>query len=113
MSLSRTIVAALVGCATVSSALAQGAPGPLAPPPVPSENPITEAKRVLGKILFWDEQLSSDDSVACGSCHRPAEGGSDPRIAIHPGVDGLTPSPDDTLGSPGVARVDAQRCAVC
>ncbi len=29
-------------------------------------------KRVLGKILFWDEQLSSDDTVACGTCHIPA-----------------------------------------
>jgi len=44
----------------------------LPPPPVPAENPITESKRVLGKILFWDEQLSSDNTVACGSCHSPA-----------------------------------------
>ena len=29
----------------------------LPPVPVPAENPITEPKRVLGKILFWDEQL--------------------------------------------------------
>ena len=34
------------------------------PVPIPSGNPITEEKRVLGKILFWDEQLSSDDTVA-------------------------------------------------
>ena len=37
--------------------------------PVPAENPVTEAKRVLGKILYCDEQLSSDDTVACGTCH--------------------------------------------
>ena len=35
------------------------------PVPEPVENPVTEAKRVLGKILFWDEQLSSNDTVAC------------------------------------------------
>ena len=38
--------------------------------PVPEENPITESKRVLGKILFWDEQLSSDDTVAAISLPR-------------------------------------------
>jgi cytochrome c peroxidase len=41
--------------------------GELPPVPIPAENPITEPKRVLGKILFWDEQLSSDDTVACGT----------------------------------------------
>ena len=59
------------------------------PPPVSPENPVTEEKRVLGKILFWEEQLSSDDTVACGTCHIPAAGGSDPRLAAHPGPDGL------------------------
>ncbi|MFT4538865.1 MAG: hypothetical protein ACI841_003958 [Planctomycetota bacterium] len=33
----------------------------LGPPPEPAQNPTTEAKRILGKALFWDEQLSSDD----------------------------------------------------
>jgi len=45
-------------------------------PPESFENPVTEQKRVLGKILFWEEQLSSDDTVACGTCHIPAAGGS-------------------------------------
>ena len=47
----------------------------------PTENPYSWDKAILGKILFWDEQLSSDDTMACGSCHRPGAGGSDPRIA--------------------------------
>ena len=72
--------------------------------PVPAENPITEPKRVLGKILFWDEQLSSDDTVACGTCHLPAHGGSDPRIGRHPGTDPGTI--DDVLGSPGIVSLD-------
>src|SRR5690554_6040271 len=76
----------------------------LPPVPVPAENPITEPKRVLGKILFWDEQLSSDDSVACGTCHRPASGGADPRVGRHPGTDPGTI--DDVLGSPGIAALD-------
>ena len=76
----------------------------LPPVPVPDENPITEPKRVLGKILFWDEQLSSDDSIACGTCHRPAAGGADPRAARHRGVDKGTI--DDVMGSPGIVSLD-------
>jgi cytochrome c peroxidase len=74
--------------------------------PVPTENPITEEKRVLGKILFWEEQLSTDDTVACGTCHRPASGGADPRVAIHPGADGIFLNEDDVFGSAGVVRRD-------
>jgi cytochrome c peroxidase len=76
----------------------------LPPVPVPAENPITEPKRVLGKIMFWDEQLSSDGSIACGTCHRPGAGGADPRAARHPGVDKGTI--DDVMGSPGIAALD-------
>jgi cytochrome c peroxidase len=79
--------------------------GELPPVPEPAENPITDAKRVLGKILFWDEQLSGDDSVACGTCHRPEAGGSDPRAGINPG--GLPGSFDDVAGSPGIRRLDS------
>lgn len=76
----------------------------LPPVPVPKENRITEHKRVLGKILFWDEQLSSDGTVACGTCHRPAAGGADPRSARHPGSDKGTI--DDVHGSPGIVALD-------
>jgi cytochrome c peroxidase len=76
----------------------------LPPVPVPAENPITDAKRVLGKILFWDEQLSSDDSVACGTCHRPESGGADPRFGVFPGA--MPGSLDDVAGSPGIRRLD-------
>jgi len=78
----------------------------LPPVPVPEENPITEAKRVLGKILFWDEQLSSNDTVACGTCHLPSAGGADPRVGISPGLDAGTI--DNVRGSPGIASLDAR-----
>ncbi len=80
----------------------------LPPVNVPSQNPLTPAKVVLGKILFWDEQLSSDDSVACGTCHLPEFGGSDPRTpaARHPGPDGIYATADDSRGSPGVVHQD-------
>lgn len=32
-------------------------------------NPITNAKATLGRVLFYDKQLSIDNSVSCGSCH--------------------------------------------
>ncbi|PCJ25199.1 MAG: hypothetical protein COA96_07810 [SAR86 cluster bacterium] len=74
--------------------------------PVPTENPITESKRVLGKILFWDEQLSSDNTVACGTCHKPAEGGADARLAINPGFDEIFGTDDDVIGSQGIKALD-------
>lgn len=82
----------------------------LPPVPVPAQNPITEEKRVLGKMLFWDEQLSADNTVACGTCHRPAQGGSDPRVGRNPGKDAGTI--DDVLGSPGIRRLDAAGGAI-
>ncbi len=94
---------ALASLALTATAFAQ----PLPPPVVPSENPITEPKRVLGKILFWDEQLSSDNTVACGTCHQPRTGGVDPRPAIHPGFDGIYQTADDVKGSFGIIRANA------
>ncbi|MFT4570901.1 MAG: cytochrome c peroxidase [Planctomycetota bacterium] len=100
-----TILGTVLG--TVEPVAAQ-----LPPVPVPDENPITESKRVLGKILFWDEQLSSDDSIACGTCHIPAAGGADPRQALHPGSDGQFATADDVVGSPGVVRRDENGVAI-
>ena len=82
-------------------------PQGLPPVPYPAENVPSEAKRVLGKILFWDEQLSSDDTVSCGTCHRPAFAGADPRLGQHPGADGQFGTADDVIGSPGVVRRNA------
>ncbi len=77
----------------------------LQPPIAPAGNPVTAAKTYLGKTLFWDEQLSSTKTVACGTCHRPAEGGGDPRTSDstrHPGYDNAFGTADDVFGSPGV-----------
>ncbi len=91
------LLIAFAGCAASNAQLPEV--------PVPAENPITEAKRVLGKILFWDEQLSTDDTVACGTCHLPRAGGADPRKGVHPGVDPGTI--DNVAGSPGVVARDS------
>lgn len=95
--------------ALLASVLFAGLAGaqPLPPPPVPPQNPITEPKRVLGKILFWEEQLSSDNTVSCGTCHQSFRSATDPRPAIHPGLDLSFGTPDDVVGSLGIARQDA------
>lgn len=86
---------------------------PLDPPLAPPNNPITAAKAYLGKTLFWDEQMSSTNTVACGTCHRPASGGSDPRTAVtdftsrSPGKDLVYDTADDTFGSKGVISNNA------
>lgn len=79
-------------------------PGGLPPVVFPPENPFSESKRVLGKILFWDEQLSSDNTMACGTCHIPGRSGTDPRVGINPGLDGVPNTPDDKRGSPGMVH---------
>jgi cytochrome c peroxidase len=91
---------------SVSPALAQGGPPQLPPVPFPPQNPITAQKAVLGKILFWEEQLSSSDTVSCGSCHGNTAGGANPTFAIDPGLDGIRPSPDDIRGSIGLPHID-------
>ena len=90
-----------------STAVAQGGPPPpLPPPPVPAENPTTPAKVALGKILFFEEQLSSDDTVACATCHTPSASFTDLRPGAGPGPDGIPQTADDTFTSRGVHRAD-------
>ena len=65
---------------------------------------------MLGKMLFWDEQLSSDNTVACGTCHINSSGGADPRTGTlasrHPGPDGIAGNADDIFGTIGVMDAD-------
>ncbi len=51
--------------------------GPLPPVSSPSDNPTTEAKVELGKLLFWDTRLSGDVSTSCATCHDPKLGWGD------------------------------------
>ncbi len=87
---------------------ASGTATGLNPPNAPPGNPVTATKAALGKVLFWDEQLSSTRTVACGTCHIAFNGGSDPRTisgnarATHPGADNVLGTADDVQGSPGV-----------
>ena len=62
--------------------------GPLPPVPVPRDNPMSDAKVELGRLLFFDPRLSGDASTSCASCHNPHA----PRVSflrLPSGVPGL------------------------
>ena len=98
-----------IGALSLAAGLATfaGSARALPPVPVPLANPITEPKRVLGKILFWDEQVSVDGTMACATCHQFNRGGTDPRRVRTNGIDGIPNTPDDVFGSPGVIASDS------
>ena len=41
---------------------------------IPADNPLTRAKIELGRQLYFDKRLSSDDTISCADCHHPDEG---------------------------------------
>jgi cytochrome c peroxidase len=51
----------------------------LPPIPIPRDNPQTQAKIELGRMLFFDVRLSRDYSLSCASCHDPEKAYSDGR----------------------------------
>ncbi len=59
----------------------------LAPPPIPADNPMSEAKVELGRRLFYDADLSIDGTMACATCHEQRHGFADGN-RTHPGVHG-------------------------
>ncbi len=46
----------------------------------PIDNPITDAGATLGRVLFYDNKLSANGSIACASCHKSEHGFSDPEV---------------------------------
>ncbi len=51
------------------------------------KNPLTRAKIELGRQLYFDTRLSSDNTVSCASCHHPQNGYSR-HTAFGVGVEG-------------------------
>lgn len=99
---------AIFGCALMPSAASaqDGRTFPMFEPFSPPENPPSAQRQILGKILFWDEQLSSDNTMSCGTCHIPSHAGNDPRQGENPSFDGIFGTPDDVAGSPGLILTD-------
>src|SRR5688572_29035488 len=49
----------------------------IGPMEVPVENPITDEKVALGKMLFFDKRLGKDGKMSCETCHLPEKGWTD------------------------------------
>lgn len=49
---------------------------PLGLPPVPwpEDNPYSKKKAELGRLLYFDTRLSTDNTISCSTCHLPSEG---------------------------------------
>jgi cytochrome c peroxidase len=62
----------------------------------PSNNPPSNEKRQLGKMLFYDPILSGEKDIACATCHLPGHGYAD-GIDLSIGVGGI---------GQGTSRVD-------
>lgn len=54
---------------------------------MPAINLTTDAGATLGRVLFYDKRLSTNQTIACASCHQQASGFSDPR-PFSPGFNG-------------------------
>ncbi len=56
----------------------------------PANNPITDQGATLGRVLFFDRNLSANRTVACASCHQSTKGFSDPLVKSLGFAGGLT-----------------------
>lgn len=68
-------------------------PGYLVTPPIqgqvntPGTNAITDNGATLGRVLFYDKNLSINNTIACASCHKQASAFADP-VAKSSGFNG-------------------------
>jgi cytochrome c peroxidase len=88
-------------------------------PKVPADNPMTTAKVDLGRRLFFDTNLSANQTYSCASCHDPARAFTDGR-ALAVGSTGevlarssmslanVAYNPVFTWGNPAVRSLEAQ-----
>ena len=94
-------------------------PPGVTPPPVPADNPMTQAKVELGHRLFYDADLSVDGTLSCAGCHGQHRAFSESN-ATHPGVRGVAGRRNVmtlsnvgyfsalTWGDPGLRSLEAQ-----
>ena len=57
-------------------------------PVIPADNPLTNEGVALGRMLFYETKLSSNDTMSCGSCHQQNKAFTD-GLAKAVGVDGI------------------------
>lgn len=46
----------------------------------PTDNPVTDDGATLGRVLFYDSDLSANGTISCASCHKQTHGFSDDRV---------------------------------
>jgi cytochrome c peroxidase len=69
------VIVLLAACGSAPAAPAAWSwqlPAGVPAPPVPTGNPMTEAKFQLGRHLFYDTRLSGNNTQACATCHMQA-----------------------------------------
>jgi cytochrome c peroxidase len=68
---------------------------------VPADNPMTQAKIDLGKMLYYDKRLSGDGSRACYSCHLKENGLTDGKPTAIGAYEAKLPRSSPTLWNIG------------
>lgn len=67
-----------------------------------SLTPVTDEGATLGRVLFYDPQLSINNLISCGSCHKQANGFADP-VKGSKGFGGkVTPRNSMAIVNPGL-----------
>ena len=56
----------------------------------PNNNQITNAGATLGRVLFYDKNMSYNNTIACASCHKQEDGFSDTDVFSQGFLGGLT-----------------------
>lgn len=56
----------------------------------PADNPISNEGATLGRVLFYDKNLSANNTISCASCHKPELGFSDTAVKSKGFNGGLT-----------------------
>lgn len=73
----------------VTTPYALEAPAHFPPLSIPPGNPMTVEGVRLGRFLFYEERLSGDNTMSCGSCHAPATSFTDSPEQFSTGIDGI------------------------
>lgn len=99
-------VAMVVACVTATTEEPRDEPrsglrapelGPVPPLPTFEGDPITDAKKELGALLFFDERLSGTRTTSCASCHAAT-------TAFQDNLVGSTPDRSKPGGAPQLTR---------